>query len=134
MKEIKDVIITGYSNVTKEGVVLHLNKKARLREGNISCTKFWISWDKIGEALIEGYTKKCEVSEHRELRFFDIKGQEITDGCVIWNPANKHPEQSVKLIDGELWFGAKGTTPNKNNDWCKLDKRYGTEKYWLIVS
>ena len=67
-------------------------------------------------------------------RFFDVKGREITDGCIIWNPADKHPEQSVKLIDGELWFGAKGTTPNENNDWCKLDKRYGTEKFRLIVS
>jgi len=67
-------------------------------------------------------------------RFFDVKGQEITDGCVIWNPADKNPEQSVKLIDGYLWFGAKGTTPNENNDWCKLDKRYGTEKFWLILS
>ena len=65
--------------------------------------------------------------------FFDVRGREITDGCVIWNPADKNPEQSVKLIDGELWFGAKGTTPNENNDWCKLDKRYGTEKFWLIV-
>jgi hypothetical protein len=65
---IKDVIITGYSNVTKEGVVLHLNKKARLRRGNMSCIEFWVSWDKIGEALIEGYTEKCEVSERRELR------------------------------------------------------------------
>jgi hypothetical protein len=67
-------------------------------------------------------------------RFFDVKGREITDGCVIWNPADKHPEQSVKLIDGILWFGAKGTEPDENNDWCKLDKRYGTEKFWLIVS
>ena len=56
-------------------------------------------------------------------RFFDIKGREITDGCVIWNPADKYPEQIVKLIDGELWFGAKGTAPSENNDWCKLDKR-----------
>ena len=67
-------------------------------------------------------------------RFFDVKGREITDGCTIWNPADKHPEQLVKLINGELWFGAKGTTPNEDNDWCKLDKRYGTEKFWLIVS
>ena len=66
--------------------------------------------------------------------FFDVKGREITDGCVIWNPADEHPEQSVKLIDGELWFGVKGTIPNEGNDWCKLDKRYGTEKFWLIVS
>ena len=68
MSEIKDVIITGYSNVTKEGVVLHLNKKAKLKRGNMSCIEFWVSWDKIGEALIEGYTEKCEVSGRRELR------------------------------------------------------------------
>lgn len=68
-------------------------------------------------------------------RFFDVKGSEITDGCVIWNPADRNPEQSVELIEGELWFGAKGTTINdNNNDWCKLEKRYATEKFWLIVS
>lgn len=107
--------------------------------GNLFYIESYIEWlenkvKKLSISNIRGSTKKCEVSECRELRFFDVKGQEITDGCVIWNPANEHPEQSVKLIDGELWFGAKGTTPNKNNDWCKLDKRYGTEKYWLIVS
>ena len=68
MSEIKDVIVTGYSNVTKEGVVLHLNKKAKLKTSNMACMEFWVSWDKIGEALIDGYTKKCEVSELRELR------------------------------------------------------------------
>ena len=68
MSEIKDVIITGYSNITKAGVVLHLNKKANLKTGNLPCIEFWVSWDKIGEALIEGYTEKCEVSERRELR------------------------------------------------------------------
>lgn len=68
-------------------------------------------------------------------RFFDVKGREITDGCVIWNPADKFPEQQVKMIDGELWFGAKNTSElSQNNDWCKLDKRYETEKFWLIVS
>jgi len=56
-------------------------------------------------------------------RFFDVKDREITDGCVIWNQADKNSEQLVQLIDGELWFGAKGTTPNEGNDWCKLDKR-----------
>jgi hypothetical protein len=80
----------------------------------------------------------CDYTDERASsimpRFFDIKGREITDGCVIWNPADKYPEQIVKLIDGELWFGAKGTAPSENNDWCKLDKRYGTEKFWLIVS
>ena len=68
LSEIKDVIIIGYSNVTKEGVVLHLNKKAKLKTGHLSSIEFWVSWDKIGEALLEGYTEKCEVSERRELR------------------------------------------------------------------
>ena len=51
----KDIIITGYSNVTKEGVVLHLNKNAKLKTGVMSSTQFWVSWDKIGEALFENY-------------------------------------------------------------------------------
>jgi len=68
MSEIKDIIITGYSNVTKEGIMLHLNKRAKLKTGNITCTELWVSWDKIGEALIDGYTEKSEVLERRELR------------------------------------------------------------------
>jgi hypothetical protein len=68
MSEIKDVIITAYSNASKEGVVLHLNKKAKLKTGHLSSNEFWVSWDKIGEALIEGYTEKCEVSDRKKLR------------------------------------------------------------------
>ena len=68
MSENKDVIITAYSNVTKEGVVLHLNKKAKLKTGHLLSKEFWVSWDKIGEALIEGYTDKCEVSDRKKLR------------------------------------------------------------------
>jgi len=51
----KDIIITDYRNVTKEGVVLHLNKRAKLKTGNILSSEFWVSWDKIGETLFEGY-------------------------------------------------------------------------------
>lgn len=54
-KEIKDVKIVAYSNVSKQGVLLHLNKKATLKTGCLSSLEFWVSWDKIGEALIEGY-------------------------------------------------------------------------------
>jgi len=66
--------------------------------------------------------------------FFDVKGREITDGCTILNPADSHPKQVVKVIDNEFWFGAKGTAPSENNDWCKMDKRFGFEKFWLVVS
>lgn len=68
-------------------------------------------------------------------RYFDLNGREITDGCVLYNPADRDPYQDVKLINGELWFGKHGTSPtDENNDWCKIDERYGTEKFWLIVS
>ncbi len=65
---MEDVIITSFSNPTSEGVVLHLNKKASLKTGNMVSNEFWVSWDKIGEALIDGYTTKQEVSELRALR------------------------------------------------------------------
>lgn len=65
---MENVIITGFSNPTKEGVVLHLNKKASLKTGNIVSNEFWVSWDKIGHALFDGYTELQEVAERNELR------------------------------------------------------------------
>jgi len=71
MSENKDVIITEYSNVTKEGVLLHLNKNAKLKRGNMYCNEFWVSWDKIGDALFEAYTDSTEVSHLNEIRKTD---------------------------------------------------------------
>jgi len=65
---MSDVIITGFSNPTSEGVIIHLNKAARLKTGTGHFEEFWISWDKIGAALIYGYTEKQEVSERNKLR------------------------------------------------------------------
>ena len=64
----KDVIITGFSNPTGEGVILHLNKKTSLKTGNITNDEFWVSWDKIGAELFDGYTEKGGVSERNELK------------------------------------------------------------------
>lgn len=63
-----DVIITGFSKPTKEGVVLHLNKPARLKTGTGYFQEVYVSWDKIGAALFDGYTEKMEVDELRKLR------------------------------------------------------------------
>ena len=64
----KEVIITSFSNVTAEGLTLHLNKKTSLKTGNIKRKSFWISWDKIGKLLFEDYTDEVEVKERKELR------------------------------------------------------------------
>lgn len=63
-----DVIITGFSNPTSEGVVLKFNKPARLKTGTGHFKEVWVSWDKIGEALVAGYTDKMDVSERNKLR------------------------------------------------------------------
>lgn len=63
-----DVIITGFSNPTSEGVILHLNKTSTLKTGNVANNKFWVSWDKIGKLLFDGYTDATEVSERNELK------------------------------------------------------------------
>lgn len=55
MKDKSDVIILGYSNLTKEGIVLHLNRNAVLKGGKLATKEFWVSWDKIGESLFENY-------------------------------------------------------------------------------
>lgn len=66
MKE--EVIITGYSNPTSEGIVLHTNISASLKTGNVKNTTVWVSWDKIGKALFDNYTERVEVSDLNELK------------------------------------------------------------------
>lgn len=64
----KEVIITSFSNVTAEGLTLHLNKKTSLKTGNIKSKSFWISWDRIGELLFDNYTEEESVEIRNELR------------------------------------------------------------------
>lgn len=68
MDEIKELLITGYSNVTKEGVVIHLNKRAKLKTGNILSNEFFVSWDKIGESLFDGYCIDGGVEDRNKIR------------------------------------------------------------------
>ena len=63
-----EIIITGFSNPTSKGVVLHLNERARLKTGNLASKEFWVSWDKIGRELFNNYTERVEVLELMELR------------------------------------------------------------------
>jgi hypothetical protein len=65
---MKDVIITGYSNMTKEGIVLHTNVPAKLKTGNVTSKEVWVSWDKIGAALFDDYTEETSVEGRNDLR------------------------------------------------------------------
>ena len=64
----KEVIITGFSDATSEGVTLHTNIPARLKSGSLENSIVWVSWDKIGLALFDNYTQKSEVSDRNKLR------------------------------------------------------------------
>ena len=77
---MSDVIITGFSKPTSEGVVLHLNKPTRLKFGTLPSNEFWVSWDKIGECLFEGYTEKLEVKDRNELRSTAPTGDKSDEG------------------------------------------------------
>lgn len=68
MSKMEEVIITGFGNVTNEGVTLHLNKAAKLKTGIGYYKEFWVSWDKIGESLFENYTTKQEVDDLNKFR------------------------------------------------------------------
>lgn len=57
----KDVLITGFSNPTSEGITLHLNNKVHGDE-------FWVSWDKIGKCLFDGYSTNNNVAELNNLK------------------------------------------------------------------
>lgn len=56
------------AEIGKEGIVLHLNKAAKLKTGNIASKEFWISWDKIGESLLVDYCDVDSVEYRDELR------------------------------------------------------------------
>jgi len=45
--------IESFSNVTSEGVVLHLKEKTSLKTGNLETDTFFVSWDKIAESLFK---------------------------------------------------------------------------------
>lgn len=68
MSKSKEIIIKAISNVTGEGVTLHMNVPAKLKTGIGSYKDVWVSWDKIGESLFENYTMKVEVSDLNKLR------------------------------------------------------------------
>lgn len=65
---MKTTIITGFSNVTGEGLTLHLNNKTKLKGMNIPCKEFWVSWDKIGKLLFDDYTEETDVEARNKLR------------------------------------------------------------------
>ncbi len=66
-KYMQEVIITGYT-AKSEGVILETNIPAKLKTANVKGTRIFVSWDKIGKLLFDGYTEKQEVSERDELR------------------------------------------------------------------
>lgn len=52
MKKMK---IKEFSNVSSEGITLHLTEKTTLKTGNVKNDQFWVSWDKIGKLLFSNY-------------------------------------------------------------------------------
>lgn len=64
---MKEVIIVNFST-QKEGVIFETNIPAKLKTGNVENVRTWVSWDKIGEALFEDYTKRNSVDSMKELR------------------------------------------------------------------
>jgi len=67
-KKTMKTVITNFSNPTSEGVTLHLNQPEKLKTGVGSFKEFYVSWDKIGNALFENYATGLEVDEMRKLR------------------------------------------------------------------
>lgn len=61
-------IITQIGNVTAEGVVISLNQKTKLKTGVMHSKLFFISWDKIGQALFDNYEDSDDLRTFKELR------------------------------------------------------------------
>ena len=60
MSEQKEnnIVLIGTSNITKEGLVLHTNKPAILKDSpHFGADEYYVSWDLIGERLFENYSE-----------------------------------------------------------------------------
>jgi len=65
---MEGVIITGFRNPNKEGITLVFNKKFSMNCG-LESKEWWVSWDKIGEALCgDGYCNASIKSELEKVR------------------------------------------------------------------
>jgi hypothetical protein len=65
---MNDVIVTGFKNAGPQGVTLILNRPAPLKRGGMPSKEWWLSWDKIGAALIENYADADSVADLNKLR------------------------------------------------------------------
>ena len=63
----KEILIVGVKT-GKEGVVLKLSGKTKLKTGNLLTDEFWLSWDKIGGVLFNDYTTLTNVKELEAIR------------------------------------------------------------------
>ena len=77
---MKDILIIGYSNITKQGLTVHLNKRTRLKGLNIINDNFWVSWDKIGKALFENYCDDSSVQGRDRIREQALKEKGDNNG------------------------------------------------------
>lgn len=65
---MNNILITHYSNPTKEGIVIHTNYPSKLRSGNILSTEHFVSWDKIGSLILRNYSDETDINELNKLR------------------------------------------------------------------
>ena len=105
-----EIIISEFSNPTREGITLHLNSPARLKTGTGAFKEHWVSWDKIGKLLFNNYTDKIEVSERDKLRL-KLQHQEVSEE-EIENEAEKifniqDPQQFLGFMKGAKWMQSK---------------------------
>lgn len=68
MENTKDILIVGFSNPTTEGIVLHFNKPTSLKTGNVKSKEFYVSWDKVGAALVDNYSESADISDLNKQR------------------------------------------------------------------
>lgn len=72
---MKKLLIVGYKNVTTQGLILVFNEKVSLN-GRLATNEWWLSWDKIGEALFpDSYCDISEIVELKKLRGEDSQPQ-----------------------------------------------------------
>ena len=98
-----EIIISEFSNPTREGITLHLNSPARLKTGTGAFKEHWVSWDKIGKLLFNNYTDKIEVSERDKLRL-KLQQQEVSADVVGTFSGFDTSAWNEEIIENELYL------------------------------
>lgn len=90
--------------VKKEGVVILLSERGKLKTGNVQGTEFIVSWDKIGELLFDNYNAVEAVMERGMEANYDVPMRHEGAYCDWCGANGPFPVSKVTKQEGTFYF------------------------------